>query len=64
MFTITMNLTLAKAIIDMENHGFSEGLGPESEEGRKEWDNLIQTIMKEYGSHLVVYDPRFKSKQR
>ena len=39
---------LAQAIIDMENHGYSEGLGPKSKEGFKEWNKLVLFVAEEF----------------
>ena len=36
-----MTATLANAIVDMDNHGYSESLGPESHESYVEWYRLV-----------------------
>lgn len=45
-----MNFTLrhAHAIIDMDNHGFSEGLGP-SEENDEAWEELVRVAEEKTG---------------
>lgn len=45
-YSVEVTKDLANAIIDMDNHGYSEGLGPETEKGFDAWDKLV--MMAEY----------------
>jgi hypothetical protein len=37
----SLTLSQANAIIDMEDHGYSEGLGPETETADAAWDEMV-----------------------
>ncbi len=54
---ITIDKTLASAIIDMDNIGYSEGLGPESEDRSEKWSELVRTVSKEFDlQNSVIYE--------
>ena len=38
---LTRDPDLAEAIIDMDNHGFSEGLGPDTDEQAAAWYKIV-----------------------
>ena len=51
MFTkinVTVDKSLATAIVDMHNIGLREGLGPQSESGYKKWDELVQLVIEKF----------------
>jgi hypothetical protein len=39
---IPLPAALANAIIDMDNHGYSESLGPDTERAADAWDELVR----------------------
>lgn len=38
---VEISPTLAHAILDMDDHGYSEGLGPENNGGMEAWRELV-----------------------
>ena len=55
---ITVNKTLAEAIVDMENISFSESLGAESCEGCEEWRKLVEFVVKGFNLQDRLFDRR------
>ena len=52
---ITIDEALAKAIVDMENIGFNEGLGPQSKSGNKKWNELVQLVVERFNLQDSCY---------
>ncbi len=50
-FVLNLLLTedLANAIIDMDNHGYSEGLGPDTPERMEAWQKIVAVAEEQTG---------------
>ena len=49
---------LFEAILDMEDHGFGEGLGPETHARAEAWKDLVEVAEKHTGRKALANMPR------